>query len=146
MLYELLLHNNCHTSASTTGFTSKPTCSEHVAGECDEGVVGVQAYGVWWFPPMVLNCAAVLLSLAWGLLIFTLSWLRWQAGPNGTAVSPYPPPPPAPSSALHLFLSCHSTRLLAMCDLPGLGLAPWCAMYACFKAWSSLHTMLSSMQ
>ena len=47
----------------------------------------VQAYGVWWFPPMVLNCAAVLLSLAWGLLIFTLSWLRWRESPNGTQVN-----------------------------------------------------------
>ena len=46
----------------------------------------LQAYGVWWFPPMVLNCAAVLLSLAWGLLIFTLSWLRWQSSVNGTMV------------------------------------------------------------
>lgn len=46
----------------------------------------LQAYGVWWFPPMVLNCAAFLLSLAWGLLIFTLSWLRWQSGTNGTQV------------------------------------------------------------
>ncbi|KAL3151941.1 hypothetical protein ABBQ32_001067 [Trebouxia sp. C0010 RCD-2024] len=44
----------------------------------------LKAYGVWWFPPMVLNCAAFLLSLAWGLLIFTLSWLRWQSGTNGT--------------------------------------------------------------
>ncbi|DBA76839.1 TPA: hypothetical protein ACH3X2_008854 [Trebouxia sp. C0005] len=44
----------------------------------------LKAYGVWWFPPMVLNCAAVLLSLAWGLLIFTLSWLRWQPSANGT--------------------------------------------------------------
>ena len=49
-------------------------------------VVALQAYGVWWFPPMVLNCAAFLLSLAWGLLIFTLSWLRWQSGTNGTQV------------------------------------------------------------
>lgn len=37
---------------------------------------------------MVLNCAAFLLSLAWGLLIFTLSWVRWQSGSNGTQVTP----------------------------------------------------------
>ena len=47
----------------------------------------MQAYGVWWFPPIVLNCAAVLLSLAWGLFIFTLSWLRWQSSANGTMVT-----------------------------------------------------------
>ena len=39
---------------------------------------------------MVLNCAAFLLSLAWGLLIFTLSWLRWQSGANGTQVTQSP--------------------------------------------------------
>lgn len=46
----------------------------------------VQAYGVWWFPGMVLNMGAFLLSLAWGLLIFTLSWLRWRAADTGTQV------------------------------------------------------------
>lgn len=47
---------------------------------------GVQAYGVWWFPGMVLNMGAFLLSLAWGLLIFTLSWLRWRSSDTGTQV------------------------------------------------------------
>lgn len=37
---------------------------------------------------MILNTAALLLSLAWGLLIFTLSWLTWQSSPNGTKVTP----------------------------------------------------------
>ena len=46
----------------------------------------VQAYGVWWFPGMVLNMGAFLLSLAWGLLIFTLSWLRWRSTDTGTQV------------------------------------------------------------
>lgn len=60
--------------------------SGHAASAMLTRVLVLQAYGVWWFPPMVLNCAAFLLSLAWGLLIFTLSWLRWQSGTNGTQV------------------------------------------------------------
>lgn len=76
---------------------SRSVCQVHVIGRVANPNV-VQAYGVWWFPPMVLNCAAVLLSLAWGLLIFTLSWLRWQSSANGTMVSPAATPMPQPAT------------------------------------------------
>lgn len=36
---------------------------------------------------MVLNMGAFLLSLAWGLLIFTLSWLRWRSSDTATQVT-----------------------------------------------------------
>lgn len=54
--------------------------------------VHMQAYGVWWFPGMVLNMGAFLLSLAWGLLIFTLSWLRWRSSHQGTQACLLTPP------------------------------------------------------
>ena len=49
----------------------------------------LKAYGVWWFPPMVVQCAAFLLSVAWGLVTFLTAWLVWrhQSGNSGQQAS-----------------------------------------------------------
>jgi hypothetical protein len=44
----------------------------------------LKAFGVWWFPPMVIQLAAFLLSAAWGLAIFTASWVTWHHQPTGS--------------------------------------------------------------
>ena len=49
----------------------------------------LKSYGVWWFPPMVLQSAAFILSAAWGVLIFTLYWLTsHHTRQHGTEVRP----------------------------------------------------------
>lgn len=35
----------------------------------------LKSYAVWWFPPMVLQMAAFVLSAAWGVLAFLIYWL-----------------------------------------------------------------------
>jgi hypothetical protein len=35
----------------------------------------LKSYGVWWFPPLVMQSASLLLSVAWGCLVFLLYWI-----------------------------------------------------------------------
>ena len=43
--------------------------------------------GVWWFPPLVLQLAAFVLSAAWGVLIYVISYFAWHSQPHAQAVS-----------------------------------------------------------
>ncbi|KAK9829886.1 hypothetical protein WJX72_008466 [[Myrmecia] bisecta] len=43
----------------------------------------LKAYGVWWFPPLVLNLASFLLSAVWGLSVFAMSYASWHKNTNG---------------------------------------------------------------
>ena len=71
----------------------------------------LKAYGVWWFPPMVVQCAAFLLSVAWGLVTFLTAWLVWrhQSGNSGQQASRR-----ACTGCLH-----QSHRLHQTCDAAG---------------------------
>ena len=43
--------------------------------------------GVWWLPPLVLQLAAFVLSAAWGVLIYVISYFAWHSQPEAQAVS-----------------------------------------------------------
>ena len=45
------------------------------------------AAGVWWFPPLVLQLAAFVLSAAWGVLIYVISYFTWHSQPQSQTVS-----------------------------------------------------------
>ena len=45
------------------------------------------AAGVWWFPPLVLQLAAFVLSAAWGVLIYVISYFAWHSQPQSQIVS-----------------------------------------------------------
>ncbi|CAL8471654.1 g11196 [Coccomyxa elongata] len=45
----------------------------------------LKAYGVWWFPPLVLQMAAFALSATWGLLIAGISYLAWHSQEHAQA-------------------------------------------------------------
>ncbi|CAL5222858.1 g5284 [Coccomyxa viridis] len=45
----------------------------------------LKAYGVWWFPPLVLQLAAFVLSAAWGVLIYLISYFAWHSQPQAQA-------------------------------------------------------------
>lgn len=34
----------------------------------------LKAYGVWWFPPMVIQMGAFMLSAAWGLALYATTY------------------------------------------------------------------------
>ena len=44
------------------------------------------AAGVWWFPPLVLQLAAFVLSAAWGVLIYVISYFAWHNQPQSQIV------------------------------------------------------------
>ncbi|KAK9918484.1 hypothetical protein WJX75_004393 [Coccomyxa subellipsoidea] len=45
----------------------------------------LKAYGVWWFPPLVLQMAAFALSATWGVLIFGISYFAWHSQEHAQA-------------------------------------------------------------
>lgn len=46
----------------------------------------LKSFGVWWFPPVVLNTAAGIASLVWGGAVFGASYLWWHNTRQGLAV------------------------------------------------------------
>lgn len=46
----------------------------------------LKSFGVWWFPPVVLNTAAAIASLVWGGAVFGASYLWWHNTRQGLAV------------------------------------------------------------
>ena len=48
----------------------------------------LKSYGVWWFPPLVMQSAALLLSAVWGFLVFLIYWISSHNNrAHGTQVS-----------------------------------------------------------
>jgi uncharacterized membrane protein required for colicin V production len=47
----------------------------------------LKSYGVWWFPPVVMQSCAFLLSLVWGLIVFSFYWLASHSHKQGTSES-----------------------------------------------------------
>lgn len=35
----------------------------------------LKSFGVWWFPPLVMQSAAFILGATWGILVFLIYWL-----------------------------------------------------------------------
>lgn len=60
--------------------------------------------GVWWFPPLVLQMAALALSACWGFLIFGISYYAWHAQLHAQAVCF--PSVPAKQVQASLFFQC----------------------------------------
>lgn len=46
----------------------------------------LKSFGVWWFPPVVLNTAAAIASLLWGVAVFGASYMWWHNTRQGLAV------------------------------------------------------------
>ena len=51
----------------------------------------LKAYGVWWFPPLVIQLGAFLVASAWGLVLYTTTRYALRAEPAGRQVRPVEP-------------------------------------------------------
>lgn len=49
----------------------------------------LKSFGVWWFPPLVLNTTAAIVSLVWGGAVFGASYFFWHNTRQGMAVCMY---------------------------------------------------------